>query len=80
MLWAAHLRAGQRLTEELERRVAEADLSGLDTEGMLDLRLDLTGVASMTAFRVLAISPGTVRVHPRQLRVPVPAPEARWLE
>jgi hypothetical protein len=80
MLWAAHLRAGQRLTEELERRVAEADLSSLDTEGILDLRLDLAGVASMTAFRVLAISPGTVRVHPRQLRVPFPAPEARWLE
>jgi hypothetical protein len=79
-LWAAHLRAGQRLTEELEQRVAEADLAPLDIEGMLDLSLDLPGVASITAFRVLAISPYTMRVHPHQLRVPFPAPEARWLE
>jgi hypothetical protein len=79
-LWVAHLRAGQRLTEELEDRVAEADLLPLDLEGMLDLRLDLPGVASMTAFRVLAISTGIVRVSPNQLRVPFLAPEARWLE
>jgi hypothetical protein len=66
--------------EMLERAFEDTDLTELERDGRLDLRIRVEGFRDLVAARVLAVSPH-VHVIPRhQARVLFSDRSARWLE
>jgi hypothetical protein len=76
----AHHRAGSDIREKLEKAVEAADLAALERDGHLRLGISADGFRTMTAARVLAISPHTEIVSHHHARVLFRDGGALWLE
>jgi hypothetical protein len=76
----AHHRAGSDIREKLEKAVEAADLAALERDGHLRLGFSADGFRTMTAARVLAISPHTEIVARHHARVLFEDGGALWLE
>ncbi|HUK72158.1 MAG TPA: hypothetical protein VLW50_25885 [Streptosporangiaceae bacterium] len=80
-LWRAHSKAGHDLTRALEQRVEQLDLAPLEIHGLQELHPEgAPSAATMTAFRVAAVSAETIRVPRHSTRRPFHARGAAWLE
>jgi hypothetical protein len=80
-LWRAHSKAGHDLTRALEQRVEQLDLAPLEIHGLQELHPEgAPSAATMTAFRVAAVSTETIRVPRHSTRRPFHTRGAAWLE
>ena len=68
------------MRETLEQAVEDTDLTGLERDGRLDLRIRVEGFRDLVAARVLAVSPHAQVIPRRQARVLFNDRSARWLE
>ena len=80
MLARAHLVAGQRLRDALEREVEGADFDEVARSGRLDVKLRFKGTGTLSILRVEAIAPDVTLVPHGLLRVPEPVSADLWLE
>jgi len=79
LLWKVHHQAGNALSDALEEALEAADLTELETLGRQELAL-ADGSATMTVFRVLAVSPDTNDVASSTTRRPFKMRGSAWLE
>lgn len=76
----AHHQAGSDVRETLEQAVEDTDLTGLERDGCLALRIRVEGFRDLVAARVLAVSPHAQVIPRHQARVLFNDRSARWLE
>jgi hypothetical protein len=76
----AHHQAGSDVREILERAFEDTDLTGLERDGRLDVRIRVEGFRDLVAARVLAVSPHAQVIPRHQARVLFSDRSARWLE
>ncbi len=65
----AHHQAGSDVREKLEQAVEDTDLTELEREGRLDLRIRVEGFRDLVAARILAVSPHAQVIPRHQARV-----------
>jgi len=80
LLRHARSQAAADVRESLERALAESDISRLEHDGYLRINLELEGIVSIVATRILAISPRSEPVSRHDVRRLKEDRAARWLE
>jgi hypothetical protein len=76
----AHHQAGSDVRETLERAFEDTDLTELERDGHLDLRISAEGFRDLVATRVLAVAPRAQVIPRHQARMLFNDRSARWLE